>query len=295
MQTNQLIALRRWCSQQDENFTTDALCTILQHLIDEAPTLAAELISHLSGGQVSLDSHEVGELQLETQRQWELPDSRGPAIPDIVIESPTLLFLIEVKVGSPVSRGQLEDYLQVLGCDTRQTKRLSLLALTAKDQDLPEGVHLARWFDLSEEVRALKTKGAFEQVGPVTAYLAEQFEEFLIHQRLALSPARSEISKRMRDFEKRIGQNLVFDVRANLARVKSEPELLPLWNLLDLMRQAWLEKYPDDTLRYVTGITAGGWFGVECQWDAVFLYLLVYESRSRKLPAVATRQARLVG
>lgn len=252
--SNLLICLKRLASGQDENFTTDALAHLLRHLAEAAPSSAAKLISYMSDDKVQPLREELASTSIKTRIPW-----RPHGEPDVSIQADDFLFLVEVKVSSPVDQNQLNSYLKILDADQRPRKQLTLLALSPTSTEVPTGVYLVRWFDLSESLKMLHEDPNVSR--QPTDYLLSQFLDYLVNVGLAQPPVRSTISEGIRNYEKKIEKRLVLDVKANKVLIETEPALRPLWDLLKMMRAAWVEFNPGHGIMFGSGKHAGGWIG----------------------------------
>jgi hypothetical protein len=109
MQSNQnlFVALHRWASGQDENFTTEAFAFLLRHLQTHEPSVAAKVLRRLTESLIDVEPDKISTVKIETQVK------DNGAIPDIKIESLNSLVYVEVKVSATISRKQVEE--QFLG------------------------------------------------------------------------------------------------------------------------------------------------------------------------------------
>ncbi len=126
MQTsdNLLVHLHRWAHLQDENFTTEAFCHLLRHLIENAQQAADRLLQRLTGIESCPEESIWIDAVVDTQFRTEF------GIPDIRIESPAALVLVEVKVESELGDGQAEGYLHFLETATEGPGLRRLVVLT---------------------------------------------------------------------------------------------------------------------------------------------------------------------
>jgi len=110
--TNLLVALHKYAHHQDENFTTEAFAHLLRHLVAFDPGTACSLFDCLSGGGLRLTAGDCPTLGIKTQQT----DEAGR--PDIWVEGPTQLVIIEVKVESEPGLDQLDRYRDILNWRT---------------------------------------------------------------------------------------------------------------------------------------------------------------------------------
>src|SRR5881628_2294936 len=88
---NLFLRLHKWASRQDENFLTESLAVVLEHLLALAPAVGTRLVARLTGGFIDLPATDAGAIELQTQ----LDVSHGR--PDLEIRSPHRLVWVEVK------------------------------------------------------------------------------------------------------------------------------------------------------------------------------------------------------
>jgi hypothetical protein len=118
---NLFLRLHKWASRQDENFLTESLAVVLEHLLVLAPAVGTRLVARLTGGFIELPAEDASSIELHPQ----LPAGQGR--PDLEIRSPHKVVWIEVKAESELRAGQLQGYRVLLGeCGVEQT-RLVLL------------------------------------------------------------------------------------------------------------------------------------------------------------------------
>lgn len=160
-------SLYRWAHRQSENFCTDALVFLINHLLKEEPSHGVRLIKWLCFKQEKAVDLDLKTLQVTTQRR----EIEGT--PDIRVQTRTFLCLIEVKKGSDLHTGQLRQYRLLLERSNHQHVRLVLLTVYEPtiESEQPD-LHLY-WSDVAGWIRANPPKQA------ASVFLFQQFEQFL--------------------------------------------------------------------------------------------------------------------
>jgi hypothetical protein len=118
---NLFARLHKWAARQDENFLTESLAVLMEHLLILVPEVGVRLVSRLTGGFIDLAAGDASAIEIHTQIET------GSGRPDLEISTTKRLVWIEVKVESELRTGQLEGYRVLLHeCGIEQT-RLVLL------------------------------------------------------------------------------------------------------------------------------------------------------------------------
>jgi hypothetical protein len=115
---NLFVSLHKWARNQDENFTTEALAILLQHLCSRDQNAAIRVITKMTKGQTQISHDELHELQIFTQ-------NRSPfGIPDLELQTKTTFVIFEVKVTDtkPIERTKLERYRSILHASGRRQR-----------------------------------------------------------------------------------------------------------------------------------------------------------------------------
>jgi len=165
--------LHKWAVRQDENFLTETLAVMLEHLLLLAPEVGTRLISRITGGFIDVPSSDA--TAIEIQPQVEAVQGR----PDLEICVPHRLVWFEVKVESELRAGQLEGYRVLLG--ERGYEHTKLILLTRYRETFAAGAARPdleiRWFELADWLEC--ELGALEVAGEVAGFLSRQFLDFL--------------------------------------------------------------------------------------------------------------------
>src|SRR5437879_5257543 len=142
--TNLFLRLHKWAWRQDENFLTESLAVVLEHLLVLAPPVGTRLVSRLTGGFIDLSAEDASAIEL--QPQVEATQGR----PDLEVRSPHRLVWVEVKAESELRVGQLEGYRVLLNESGIAQTRLILLTRYAETiQPGAERPDLeVRWFEV---------------------------------------------------------------------------------------------------------------------------------------------------
>jgi len=64
---NLFARLHKWATRQDENFLTESLAVVLEHLLILAPAVATRLIRKLTGGFIDLPAEDASAIEIRTQ------------------------------------------------------------------------------------------------------------------------------------------------------------------------------------------------------------------------------------
>jgi hypothetical protein len=169
---NLLLRLHKWAVRQDENFLTEALAHLLQHLLDEEPEAAVRLLESLTAGFFRLRPADARQVELRTQIIL------AEGTPDLEIRTTRQLAFVEVKSESAVDEGQLGRYRRLLaGSGIPST---ALILLTRYPANLREGGErpdtFVRWYQVAEWLDEESHRYRFK---PVSSYLVSQFLGFL--------------------------------------------------------------------------------------------------------------------
>jgi hypothetical protein len=165
--------LHKWAHRQDENFLTESLAVVLEHMLVLAPSVGTRLISKLTGGFIDVPPEDAGVIYLQTQVEAVV------GRPDLEIRVPDKLAWIEVKAESELRKGQLEGYRVLLKQSEVAQTQLGLLTrypqVFEPDDELPD-VRL-RWFEVADWLENELT--AANEAGEVAGFLTRQFLSFL--------------------------------------------------------------------------------------------------------------------
>ncbi|MHC5053961.1 MAG: hypothetical protein ACYTKD_04510 [Planctomycetota bacterium] len=167
---NLLAALHRWASAQDENFITEAFAHLLQHLLRHEAAVGVGLLRYLTGGRLLVSEDDADGVSVVTQGVTD------QGTPDIKITTSDHHALVEVKVDSPVDRGQLERYRRVIDASGFDQKTLVLLTRHAVEKEDAPDV-MARWYKVAHWLRRQPDQITWRH--PASGYLVEQFVGFL--------------------------------------------------------------------------------------------------------------------
>lgn len=169
-------SLFRWAHRQGENFTTDGFVFVVNELVRREPDVARSFLLWLCfGHDAAGDAFSTRLPLLETQCRSE------DGTPDILIRSPELFVLIEVKKGSDLHPGQLSRYHAHLARQAVATKRLILLTAHDATFEESEAPHLwRRWGDVEAWLER------HPPTDTVAKFVVGQFLEFLRRQIMAI-------------------------------------------------------------------------------------------------------------
>jgi hypothetical protein len=162
--------LHKWAVRQDENFCTEVLALIVQHLLERHPAVGVRLLSLLTKEVLVVPESEAAKVDIRTQAET----TEGWA--DLEIRWTDCLVVIEVKVESGVGKGQLQAYRAFLRESGYARTLLVLLtrdpATLGADGEKPD--LFLRWHQVAGW---LDRDGAITD--PVACFLCEQFLGFL--------------------------------------------------------------------------------------------------------------------
>ncbi|HJT76955.1 MAG TPA: hypothetical protein VJ739_07100 [Gemmataceae bacterium] len=180
---NLFARLHKWAVRQDENFMTESLAVILETMLEQEPNVGIRLVSALTGGFITVD--EEGAQTLEIRTQVSTTEGR----PDLEIRLPDWLAVVEVKVESPLRRGQLEGYREYLRTSGIPLPQTSLVLLTQYPPNLSSGEEhpdrMIRWYEVADAFEQELTEAKVSD--PVCCYLCEQFLAFLKERNMGLA------------------------------------------------------------------------------------------------------------
>jgi hypothetical protein len=188
-ENNLLLRLHKWAWRQDENFLTETLAHLLQHLLDHEPEAAVSLVSRLTGGRLNLPAREAKSLEVSTQV------FTAEGTPDLKLRTADCLALVEVKSESEVKPDQLRRYLKLLQDSGLESGRTALVLLTrypvALAEPDPQRLVFVRWYQVAEWLEHEKSRYAFQAV---SAYLVDQFLSFLNARNMTMPQVTWELS-----------------------------------------------------------------------------------------------------
>ena len=178
---NLFARLHKWAARQDENFLTESLAVVLEHLLVQAPGVGVRLVSRLTGGFLDVPADDAGVIEIRTQVE------AGQGRPDLELGTPFRLAWVEVKAESELRIGQLEGYRVLLGEQGKSETRLVLLTQypeVFQAEDARPDLEV-RWFEFADWLES--ELPAIAEAGEVTDFLARQFLDFLRERRMTLT------------------------------------------------------------------------------------------------------------
>jgi hypothetical protein len=170
-ENNLLVRLHKGAWRQDENFLTEALAHLLRHLLENEPQAAANLLGYLTEGFFALGYEEARGVEVRTQT------FTAEGTPDLQLRAGEQLAILEVKSESDVREEQLSRYRDLLR--DSGTPSTALVLLTRYPVTLSEGKERpkhVRWYQVAEWLDQERSRYQFQ---PVSAYLVNQFLDFL--------------------------------------------------------------------------------------------------------------------
>lgn len=189
---NLLNKLHRWASRQDENFTTDSFVHLLQYLLQHEPEAGRKLIEVLTNSRnpawLPLDACKDVNIRSQARTNYGTPDIE-------ISRKGHFCIFVEVKVGSEVSKEQLNSYRKALKEKSEPHDQLVLLTKKRVNQSqIPAGVQSVRWAKILAALGRLKKEIPGSKVG---GFLIRQVIDFFKQQKFYDSGVRSKITKKM--------------------------------------------------------------------------------------------------
>jgi hypothetical protein len=245
-----LVKLYRWAHHQGENFTTEAFAHLLEHLIDNQPEAALEVLSWLTAGRCALTTADTERLQVQTQF-W----TKDHGVQDLRLLGSDLDIIVEVKLDEKLTSAQVEAYRAEL--EREGKARRVLVALTGKPpfERLPDDVVQRLWCDLGEQLEKI-----VDDQAPITTRVVYQFLALLGDQRLLRAPAvQSPLGEALAVHRERAEQDRdqpsLFNSRVRkLDVLDGWDELAPLRAFLEQLREVLGER-DHKLLRLESGVT----------------------------------------
>lgn len=257
----------------DEDFTTESLAAVLEHLLTACPAAGLRLSDLLSAGIISPTIPNPASVSVSTRPRI------GPDIPDLQIATDDALALVEAKVGAQLEATQLARYRAILARSGKP--RTSLLTLSkfplSPEDEKPD--HELYWHQVAHLLRDTLQS---EPLPDVSRFLVGEYLEFLRSQGLALDPPRSAMSRSVIAYLSSAGERSVFlgsSVRS-LSILDAITELRPLADLLRLLDQALRAAIPTASLRLWSGTSSwrgAPWIGYNL--DSMAYYACFYLDR----------------
>ncbi len=249
---NLFARLRRWAARQDENFLTESLALLLEHLLILAPEAAVRLVGRFTGGFIDLAPENAAAIDIRTQVET------GKGRPDLEISTLHRLAWVEVKAEADLRIGQLEGYrvlLQESGAE--QTRLILLTQIPAEFQSEEAHPDLEiRWFEFADWLES--ELPAIEAAGEVAGFLARQFLDFLRVRHMTLTQVGKHIPEGVRDLSSLL--NMLYEA-ARACKVPIDKKSAS-WDYMGLNL---------DGMKYWIGIDFADpeklWFGTRCRID----------------------------
>ncbi len=248
---NLFVRLHKWAARQDENFLTESLGVVLEHLLALAPEVGTRLVARLTGGFIDLPPDSASAIEVRTQVEGK------PGRPDLEICTPHRLTWIEVKAESGLRAGQLAGYRFLLrDCGTEQS-RLGLLTRYSEEfgaeDERPDWQ--VRWFEVADWLEG--ELPAAEAAAEVAGFLARQFLDFLEARGMTLTQVGKYMPEGLRALSSLMNMLLEAAAACKVSVKKS-----PGWESIGINL---------DGLKYWAGVNYAEpeklWFGTRCRID----------------------------
>jgi len=263
---------------QDENFTTESLAIVLEHLLAACPPAGLRLAELLSAGLVSSSTVDAALVSVTTRSHTD-----DTNIPDVEIATQDRLVFLEAKVKAPLGPKQLSRYRTALAKrDQAHTSLVTLSKFPLGPEDAKPDRELY-WHQVAQCLRDLLES---EPLPEASRFLVGEYLEFLRSHGLALDPPRSDMSRAVNAYLSSQGETNVFlgsSIRS-LATLDELPELRPLAELLRLLAQALKSAIPVQSIKLWSGSSSwrgAGWIGYNI--DSMSYYACFYLDRPDEL------------
>jgi GMP synthase C terminal domain len=177
---NLFARLHKWAARQDENFLTDSLAVVLEHLLILAPGVGTQLLRQLTGGFIDVSQGEASAIEVRTQIET------GKGRPDLEICTSRRLAWVEVKVDADLGKNQLGNYQALLrNSEVNHGAQTKLVLLTRYPVEVgDQSVLNILWHQVSEWLeRAARDQPPMDSV---CRFLCEQFIGFLRAKNMAV-------------------------------------------------------------------------------------------------------------
>lgn len=209
---NLLVRLHKWAARQDENFITECFAHLVQHLIDNEPEAACNLLSRLTDGVIRAKPSDLRFVEVNTQ----ITTREGK--PDLEISIPNVIALIEIKSESEPNPDQLRRYRAHLAKSGAATTRLILLTRYPADiaePDCKPDLYL-RWYQVAEWIGQEQHHYSFKAV---SNYLVDQLIGFFGYRNMTMGQVTWELASGVRSL--RMLTDMLFEA-ANACKLKAQ-------------------------------------------------------------------------
>jgi hypothetical protein len=263
---NIFLTLGKWAKRHDEDFTTEAFALLLMQMLEYDPSPAGRILALITGGLVSEEDATRGNVDISTQRGTEW------GVPDLWVEAPGKLTLIEVKTGAPLARDQLRSYRKVLRGSGAELTHLVLLT----KYSIPVGKYkpdqILRWYEIAQSLNEIHE---MSDLSLISSYLLSHFLGFLSSRNMAFQRVDTSLSKGLDQHRELYGDDSILLKHVKtLNRFAKFEELTPFHNVLHLMGQALDQLDLDARISFDTGQHGGGWAGYNI--DRMKYWLCIY-------------------
>ena len=264
------IRLRALAGDRDEDFTTESLGIVLDHLLEIDPPYGLELAKLLSAGRIDPSLTDAGAVTTDTRPHGDRD------IPDLVLSTGIVLSYVEAKLESGLHHDQLARYRRKLARSGAPKTSLVTLTRYPLGHVDPEPDARLTWLGLAEWFTTLLNASTLSQS---SRYLVTQFVQFLRGRGLALYPPRSGMARAFADYILKHPEDniLVGKSVKSLAKLQEVPELQPLVASLHVVREAVGAAFPGSQVKLWSAATSTrgpGWIGYNI--DLMNYYVCVY-------------------
>lgn len=258
---NLFTVLSKWANRQrqGENFCTDALVWMINHLLINENEIGRRILSRICSGEPDSDYIAEGKGKIEVRTQEIIEEGR----PDIVIESLALLAIVEVKVDAPLEKTQLHRYKAYI--DNKKEGRAGRLILlerggtnlTEDEKELLD--NSIKWAEIADWLKTEDPEDSF------SSGIIDQFHQFVRCLQVSVERDRSVLSKELMEYLEKEGDQSIFLSRMNKTTkpIDSEPRLKEFSSLIHLIEKA-AENIEDWDTFIFDSSTTEGWV----QWNA---------------------------
>lgn len=235
---NLFVPLHHWATRQDENFTTEVFVYLLKYLQVNEKASFHRFASNLSRNLLETISDGNHEIAITTQVR------NNSTIQDIQLKTSDKLVFVEVKVGSPLERKQVEAYLDFLKQTSYKPENTLLVCLTRSpiSSETTDGTYPIRWYQVA---RWLEQEAELVESG-TCKFLISNFIEFLAYQKATLTKVSSPVSAGISKYRNQAGENSILHKRfKSLEKLLTVDELLPLYDFMLLIFES-LRSFTDE-------------------------------------------------
>jgi hypothetical protein len=177
--TNLLVRLHKLASRQDENFLTESLAWLLQHLRENEPEVAVRGFRMITGTRLDLPASGAANVDVQTQ----VVGIEGR--PDLELRTPAHFVIVEAKSESSPNADQLNRYRARLAASGFAKTTLVFLTRDPVDaHQFAQADCFVRWLEIAEWLDEERRR---QRIDPLTKFVLDQFFDFLRARNMTLA------------------------------------------------------------------------------------------------------------